>query len=78
MTIEQIVAFLVSSGPYLLIKIFAIISVLLHLAFSLCIVRQTKLMITMIEARVSSVIYLVAVIHLLYSIFVLIWAIFIL
>lgn len=62
-------------SPILIFKVFAGILLLLHLAFSIILVRQTKLMIRVIEAQISSVIYMISIIHLLFSFFVLVWVI---
>lgn len=62
-------------SPLLIFKVFASILLLLHLAFSIILVRQTKLMVRVIEAQISSVIYMISIIHLLFSFFVLVWVI---
>lgn len=61
--------------PVLLIKLFSVAFLLLHLAFSFVLIRQTKLMIKVLEAKISSTIYSISMIHFLFSLFVLAWAI---
>jgi len=75
MTPEQFFTGLFPFVPFFLFKILTVILLLLHVAFSLVLVQQTKLMIAVVEAKISPVIYIVSIIHLLFSIFVLIWAI---
>lgn len=75
MTPDELFSIIFSGAPYLLIKLLVIILLLLHLAFSAVLTRQTKLMITVIEANISPAIYAVSIIHLLASLFVLVWAI---
>lgn len=72
---EELLTAIFSGVPYLLIKLFVIILLLLHLSFSAVLTRQTKLMITVVEANISPAIYAVSIIHLLTSLFVLAWAI---
>lgn len=75
MTIEEFLIRFFSSAPSLILKIFAILLLLLHVAFSIVLLRQAKLMVSVVEAKINSAIYLVSIIHLLFSIFVLFWAI---
>lgn len=75
MTIEQLIANLIQTAPFILIKLFAIVLLLLHLAFSFVLVRQTKVMIHVIEAQISPALYTVSLIHFLSSLFVLVWAV---
>lgn len=60
---------------FLLFKICIIILLGLHVLFSLVVIRQTMLMIKVIEAQISHSIYAVSLIHLGVSLFVLAWAI---
>jgi len=58
--------------PMLLIKVFSVALLLLHLAFSYVLIRQTRLMIKVLEAKISSTIYTVVLIHFFFSLSVLI------
>jgi len=58
----------------IIVKIFVITLLILHLVFSFVLTRQTKLMIKVVEARVTPTIYAISVIHLLASLFITIWA----
>ncbi len=78
MITEEMLIQLLVSAPIILVKVFSIVLTIFHLAFSAVLVKQTKLMIAVLEAKISSTIYAVSIIHLLTSLFVLIWAIFIL
>lgn len=78
MITEEMLIQLLLSAPMVLAKIFAIVIMIFHLVFSAVLVKQTKLMIAVLEAKISSTIYAVSIIHFLASLFVLIWAIFIL
>lgn len=75
MTFEQFFAGNFPFVPFIIFKILIIAMLLLHTAFSLILVRQTKLMISVIEEKVSSVIYAASMTHLLFSVFVVIWTI---
>ena len=74
MTIEGFLTLLYSSAPYFLIKGIALVLLFLHLSFSVVVVRQAKLMTAVVEANISPVIYTVAIVHLLFSLFVFISA----
>lgn len=73
MAFEQIFTSIVSSLPMFIIKLFAIALLILHLGFSIVIVRQTKLMIRVVEAQISPVIYMISVLHLISSVLLLVW-----
>ncbi|MCL4338430.1 hypothetical protein M1271_01940 [Patescibacteria group bacterium] len=75
MTIEQILVTFITSAPAVFIKAVAVIILFLHLAFSVVVVRQTKLMTGVVEANISPAIYGIAIIHFLFSLFVFMWAI---
>lgn len=75
MTPEQMLIKVFQVLPYILFKLFAIVLLLLHFAFSFVLIRQTKIMIHVVEAQISSAIYAIALFHFLSSLFVLIWAI---
>jgi len=72
---EQIFANIFSGVPLLLLKFFAIAFLLLHLAFSLILVRQTRLMNRVVEAKIAPSLLAISIIHLMASIFVLVWVI---
>lgn len=74
MTPDEIIFNLLSRLPFILIKIFTIILLLMHVLFSVIILRQTRIMSKIVEAQISPTIYLISIIHLLISISVLIWA----
>jgi len=66
---------LFSSGTYTILKALFICLILVHLLFSLIIVRQTQMMVKMVEVKISSAVYLASVVHLLSSLFVLFWTV---
>jgi len=72
---DELIFDLISRLPFVLIRIFTVIALLLHLFFSIIIVRQTKIMIKIVEAQISPTIYLISVIHFLISLTVFLWAI---
>jgi len=73
MTLDQLL--LNSDLPLLVVKIFAVSILILHLLFSLILVRQVKLMTRVVEVEISPLITTLAVIHLLASAFILLWTI---
>ena len=73
--LEQLLIGLLLQWPWLLFKMVVIVLLVLHLFFSFILMRQTKLMIHVVEANISPFIYQIAVIHLLASLFVFIWTI---
>lgn len=75
MTPEQFFTSIFPFVPFSLFKILIVIMLLLHIGFSLVMMRQTKLMISVVEAQINSVIYVISIIHLLFSALVLIWTI---
>ena len=76
MTLDEIIFNLISNLPFMLIRIFTVILLLMHILFSIIIVRQTKNMTKIVEAQISPTIYMITIIHLLVSIVVLVWAVF--
>lgn len=60
--------------PFILIRIFTIILLLMHILFSVIILRQTSNMSKIIEAQISPTIYLIALIHFMVSVAVFIWS----
>lgn len=75
MTIEQLIANLLQFVPSLLVKLFTVILLFLHLAFSFVLIRQTKVMIRVVEAQISPLLYTISIVHFLSSVFVFVWAI---
>jgi hypothetical protein len=75
MITETFITDILTRAPYLLIKIFSIVLLLLHVLFSLVLVRQTKLMVSVIEAKISPLIFSISVVHLFSSLSVLMWSI---
>lgn len=75
MPADDFITAIFAAAPFFLFKLFTVILLLLHLAFSAVLTRQTKLMTTVVEAKISPAIYAVSIIHFLVSLFVLIWAV---
>jgi len=75
MPAEQFIVNILQVVPLLILKILVIILLLLHTLFSLVLVRQTKIMIRVVEAQISPAIYMISIIHSLVSLFVLGWTI---
>lgn len=73
MTIEELLPVIFNTTPYFLIKLFAVILLLLHLTFSVVLIRQTKLMVGVLEAKISPTIYAISIVHFLVSLFTLVW-----
>lgn len=67
-----------SNVVLIFIKIIAIAFLVLHLIFSVVLFRQTLMMSQTVEGQASKVIITLASIHLLFSVFVFLWTIFIL
>jgi len=61
--------------PGLIVKVFTVTMMIFHLLFSAIILRQTRIMTKVVEAKISPTLVAVTVIHLLASLFVLIWVI---
>ena len=72
---QELISYIFTKAPFLIAKILVIILLLIHLVFSIVVVRQTKLMLKVVEAKISSAIYGIALLHLLASLFIFIWAI---
>lgn len=75
MPADQIIGDLINQLPSRLFNLLSIILLVMHFLFALVVVRQTKLMLKVVEAQISAAIYAVSIIHLLVSLFVLLWAI---
>ena len=61
--------------PLLLIKIFSVVLLGMHVLFSIILLRQIRLMTKVVEVKSSGIIFTIGVVHLLSSIFLLLWAI---
>ena len=61
--------------PLLLIKIFSVVLLGMHVLFSIILLRQIRLMTKVVEVKSSGIIFTIGVVHLLFSIFLLLWAI---
>lgn len=73
MSPEQFIAFFLSRGPFMVLKVFFIALLLIHVLFSLLLIRQTKMMLRVVEAKISPLIYGISIVHALFSVFVLLW-----
>ena len=69
--INQLFTFL----PLFLVKIFSVVLLGIHALFSVILLRQIRLMTKVVEVKSSSIIFTIGVVHLLSSIFLLLWAI---
>lgn len=78
MNLEAIFNFLFSISPWLLVKLFFLIALLLYGFFAGIIVRQVDLMNKILEAKFSPIIYLFALIHLVAVFFLFLLALIIL
>ena len=61
--------------PLLLIKIFSVVLLGIHVLFSVILLRQIRLMTKVVEVKSSGIIFTIEVVHLLSSIFLLLWSI---
>lgn len=75
MTIEEFVLHMSPLFFAFTIKIVVIVLLLFHCIFSIIVTRQTKLMLSVVEAKISPIIYAVSIIYFAFSFFVLILAI---
>jgi hypothetical protein len=75
MTFDQLVNIIQLMTPLFLVKLLAVTVLFLHLFLSLLLVRQTKIMIQVVEAQIAPTLYLVVIIHLVFSLFVLLWTV---
>ena len=69
--INQLFTFL----PLFLVKIFSVVLLGIHALFSVILLRQIRLMTKVVEVKSSGLIFTIGVVHLLSSIFLLLWAI---
>jgi len=76
MPADELILDLINRFPFILIRIFTVILLLMHILFSFIIVRQTKILSKIVEAQISPTIQLITVIHFLFSVAVLIFALF--
>lgn len=75
MTIDQFLNFLIVKGPFLVLKFFLVSLLIIHFLFSIVLVRQTRLMLRVVEAKISPFIFAISVTHMLFSWAVLVWAV---
>lgn len=78
MTLENLIAVIISLSPFLLIKICVLVLLFLYSAFAFILFRQTEGMAKVVEAEISPTIVFLAVFHLLGAVFLFILALFIL
>lgn len=78
MTPEQFLMLLVSWWPWVFLKIVIFVLALFYTIFAAICLRQTDLMNQMVEAQISPVLRLIAIVHLGAAIFLLILALFLL
>lgn len=76
MTIEQFITLLLQTAPIFLLKISVLMLLFLHLLFSIVLIKQTKIMIKVLEAQISPALYTISIIHFLFSLTVFIIVIF--
>ncbi|OGG00552.1 hypothetical protein A2153_02275 [Candidatus Gottesmanbacteria bacterium RBG_16_38_7b] len=72
---NELILDLINRLPFILIKVFTAILLLMHLLFSVIIVRQTRILSKIIEANISPTIQLISFLHLLASLIVLIFTV---
>ncbi|OGG03945.1 hypothetical protein A2W14_05765 [Candidatus Gottesmanbacteria bacterium RBG_16_37_8] len=75
MPTDEFILDLISKLPFILIRIFTVILLLMHLLFSVVIVRQTRILSKIVEAKFSPTIQLISVLHLMASLGVLLFTI---
>lgn len=73
MTIENIIALLSGLSILSVTKPFILVILTLHILFAIVLIRQTKLMLEIVEARISATIMAISVAHFLSSIGVFLW-----
>lgn len=73
MTIENIIAFWSSLSILSVAKPFILVILALHILFAIVLVRQTKLMLEIVEAGISATIMAISVAHSLASVGVFLW-----
>jgi len=72
---DDFISGLFNQLPGLIVKVFTVTMMIFHLLFSAIILRQTRVMTKVVEAKISPTLVGMTVIHLLASLFVLIWVI---
>ncbi len=75
MTLEQFIINIIQATPFVLLKLFAIVLLFFHLAFSFVLMRQIKIMSHVVEAQISPALYTISILHFFSSLFVLVWVI---
>lgn len=72
---DELLNQLITVLPLFLIKIFSVVLLGMHVLFSVILLRQIRLMTKVVEVKSSGIIFTIGVVHLLSSIFLLLWAI---
>jgi len=75
---EQFLFFLTSLSPFIIIKVFVLTILALYIIFALICFRQVDLMNKVVEAQISPVLRLIALIHLGAAVFVFLLSLFLL
>lgn len=75
---EQILLSLVTISPWLIVKIFILVLLLLYLVFATIVWRQVSLMNQMVEAQISPLLATVALLHVAAAVFLFLFALIIL
>jgi hypothetical protein len=65
---------IIQSLYLVILKYLFILLLMVHLLFSFILVRQTQMMMRVVEAKISPIIFGISVMHAFFSFFVLIWA----
>ena len=73
MPADEVLFEFLGSLPLMLIRIILILLLFMHVLFSAVIVKQTKIMTKIVEAKISPTITFVTLVHLFASIGVLVW-----
>lgn len=72
MNTDQFFSSLLLNAPIFVGKIFIVTLLFIHFLFSLLLIRQTKLMLNVVEAKISPIIRIISIFHALFSLYVLI------
>ncbi len=73
MVIEDFIAFWSSLSMLSVAKPFILVILALHIIFTIVLIRQTKLMLEIIEARISVTIMAISISHFIASVGVFLW-----
>lgn len=63
MTFEQVINSIISINPYLILKIFILIGLLMYIVFSVVVVRQVQLMSTVVAGQGHQWLKAVSLVH---------------